>query len=97
MKTTVLESGNEALKPMGADGLKKKQFIVCRTNSKVKLARDTLNDSKWITHIQNILLYLGHWEKFHFFSLWILTWYVYNLINIFIYSSQPPTNECERT
>ena len=35
MKKTVLESGNEALKQMGADGLKKKQFVVCRTNSKV--------------------------------------------------------------
>ena len=57
------------------------------------MARDTLNDSKWITHIQKLLLYLGHWEKFHFFSFWILTWDVYNLINfLFTVPSLPPTN-----
>ena len=49
MKKTVLESGNEALKQMGADRLKKKQFIVCRTNSKVNnqghSERFKMNDS----------------------------------------------------
>lgn len=35
MKETVLESGKEALKPTQAEVLKKKQFIICKTNSKV--------------------------------------------------------------
>ena len=95
-KETVLESGKEALKPMGAEELKKKQFIVCRTNSKVNSQghseRFKMNDS--YTEALFVIRSLTE-VPFLFFLNTYLRCVQFN--QFFIYSSQPPTNGCERT
>ena len=94
-KETVLESGKEALKPMGAEGLKKKQFIAYRTNSKVNSQghseRFKMNDS----YAEALFVFRSLTEVPFLCSEYLPD--VYNLISIVIYSSQPPTNGCERT